>query len=119
MAATHLVECNTNRRRYFMHKPHKKRSLIYLISLLALSTLLQVSCSFATSAAPTATSAVTDTVPAIPTHTPLSPTDTPPPSSTLSITTPPLATNGPWGVVKTDKGIWAFNPDGEGLRQLT
>lgn len=52
-----------------MHKPHMKRSLIYLISLLVLSTLLQVSCSFATSAAPTPTSAVTDTVPAIPTHT--------------------------------------------------
>src|SRR5450759_3869533 len=100
MAATHLVECNTNSRSYFMHKPHMKRSLIYLISLLALITLLQISCSFATSAAPTATSAVTDTVPAIPTHTPLPPTDTPQPSSTSSDTSIPLATNGPWGVVK-------------------
>lgn len=42
-----------------------------------------------------------------------------PPSSTPSPTPLPLAANGPWGVVKTDNGIWAFNPDGEGLRQLT
>jgi len=57
-----------------------KRSLFNLISLLALSTLLQVSCSVATSAAPTATSAVLDTVPAISTHTPLPSTDTPQPT---------------------------------------
>jgi len=102
-----------------MHKSHMKRSLIYLISLLALSTLLQVSCSFATSAAPTATSAVTDTVPAIPTNTPLPSTDTPRPTDLPSATLAPLTANGPWGVVKTDNGIWAFNLDGEGLRQLT
>jgi len=53
------------------------------------------------------------------TNTPLPPTDTPQPTDLPSATPLPLAANGPWGVVKTDNGIWAFNPDGEGLRQLT
>lgn len=53
------------------------------------------------------------------TMTSLPSTDTLQPSSTPSVTPIPLAANGPWGVVQTDKGIWAFNADGEGLRQLT
>jgi WD40 repeat protein len=74
----------------------------------------------------TTPSLVSPTITSLPTVTPVAPTNTrlpttatPQPNSIPSVTTLPLAANGPWGVVKTDKGIWAFNPDGEGLRQLT
>jgi len=46
-------------------------------------------------------------------------TDTPQPVSLPSATPLPLSANGPWGVVKTDTGIWAFNAGGEDLRKLT
>jgi len=47
------------------------------------------------------------------TNTPPPATDTPRPTSLPSATPLSLTATGPWGVVKTDTGIWAFNADGE------
>ena len=72
----------------------------------------------------TPTSTPTDTQPILPTSTSKS---TLPPPATL----PPLPTvtafnsnamlysDGPWLLIETDQGLWALNPDGSGLTQLT
>ena len=83
---------------------------------ISVALIILASCTPSQSTIPTT---VHSTQTLVSTNTPLSSTDTPQPSGTSSVTTLPLATNGPWGVVKTDKGIWAFNADGENLRQMT
>ncbi len=63
------------------------------------------------------------------------PTPPPPPTDTLEVPTPTsftlppvqpggggggeLNAEGPWLLIKTDQGLWAVNPDGSGLTQLT
>ena len=79
-------------------------------------TLILVSCVPSQTAIPTM---VHRTPIPVSTPTLVTPTNTPQPTSIPSATPLPLDANGPWGVVQTDLGIWAFNADGEGLRQLT
>ena len=83
---------------------------------ISVALIILASCTPSQSTIPTT---VHSTQTLVSTNTPLPPTDTPQPSSTSSVTTIPLAANGPWGVVKTANGIWAFNADGENLRQMT
>jgi len=108
-----------------------KHIILILISVVMMNL---VSCGSSQNAIPTM---VHGTQIPLSTHTPVFPTNIPQPSSTSSsipsltstntlqpsstpsVTPIPLSANGPWGVVQTDKGIWAFNADGEGLRQLT
>jgi Tol biopolymer transport system component len=78
--------------------------------------VILVSCSPAQNSIP-ATVLSTQTLAS--TVTPLPATDTPQPTGLPSATLLPLAANGPWGLVEIDNGIWAFNTDGESLRQLT
>jgi WD40 repeat protein len=46
-------------------------------------------------------------------------TNTPQPTGSPTSTPLPLSATGPWGVVRTDAGIWAFNADGGSLQPLT
>jgi len=89
-----------------------KHSIRILISVV---TMILASCGPSQTAIPTM---VHNTQIPVSTATPVTPANTPQPSSTPSATPLPLAANGPWGVVQTDKGIWAFDADGGGLRQL-
>ncbi len=83
---------------------------------ISMGLLLLASCRSAQN--PTPTTVQSTPVPAS-TATPLPATNTPRPTSLPSATPLPLSANGPWGVVTNrDNGLWVFNADGAGLRQL-
>lgn len=46
-------------------------------------------------------------------------TPTQPPTQDLTVDTSGLNAEGPWLLMETDQGLWAANPDGSGLAQLT
>jgi hypothetical protein len=97
--------------------------------LIALALIVSVSClpSFQISSTDTAepVSTFTDTIEALmtpikPTQTEIPPADTPRPTSTESDTTDEtLNTVGPWLLIQSSDGLWAANPNGSALQQLT
>lgn len=42
-----------------------------------------------------------------------------PPTQDLTVNTSELNAEGPWLLMETDQGLWAANPDGSGMAQLT
>jgi len=48
------------------------------------------------------------------------PSPTPPPVTQIPpVTNGPLNAQGPWLLMETDQGLWAANPDGSGMKQIT
>ena len=90
----------------------------YILQIsISVGLLLLASCLPAQNPTPTAMQSTR--IPAS-TATPLPATDTPRPNILPPAAPVPLSANGPWGVVMNrDNGLWVFNADGAGLRQIT